>query len=120
MFRKKKCDYMKAKVNKLEQKSTNKDIWEMYKRINEFKKGHQSRAYVIKNHEGTIVADTNSILSIWEQFFSYLLNVNRSTSHKGREVYTAEPDIPEPRLVEAELAIEKLKKHKATGVAHPN
>ena len=36
--------------------------------------------------------------------------------HKGSEVYTAEPDIPEPSLIEIELAIENLKKHKAPGV----
>ena len=46
------------------------------------------------------------------------LNVNQSTSHEGSEVYTAEPDIPESSLIEVELAIEKLKKHKATGVDH--
>ena len=34
------------------------------------------------------------------------------------DVYTAEPDIPEPSLIEVELAIEKLKRHKATGVDH--
>ena len=34
----------------------------MYKGINEFKKGYQPRAYVIKKHDGTIVADTTSIL----------------------------------------------------------
>ena len=39
-------------------------------------------------------------------------------SHKGSEVYTAEPDIPEPSLIEVDLAIEKLKRHKATGVDH--
>ena len=33
-------------------------------------------------------------------------------------MYTAEPDIPEPSLIEVELAIDKLKKHKATGVDH--
>ena len=33
-------------------------------------------------------------------------------------LYTAEPDIPEPSLIEVELAIEKLKRHKATGVDH--
>ena len=49
-------------------------------------------------------------------FFSNLLNVNQSTSHEGSEVHTAEPDIPEPGLEEVELAIEKLKRHKATGV----
>ena len=34
------------------------------------------------------------------------------------EIYTAEPDIPEPSLIEVELAIENLKKHKAPGVDH--
>ena len=34
------------------------------------------------------------------------------------EVYTAEQDIPEYSLIEIELAIEKLKRHKATGVDH--
>ena len=86
MFRKKKRDYMTAKVNKLEENSKNKNIREMYKGINEFKKGYQPRAYVIKKHNGTIVVDTTSIVSRWEQFFSNLLNVNKSTSHEGSEI----------------------------------
>ena len=72
----------------------------------------------IQKHDGTIAADTTSILSRWEQFFNNLLNVNWSTSHEGSEIYTAERDIPEPSLTEVELAKEKLKKHKATGVEH--
>ena len=109
MLRKKKSDYMKANVNKLEENSKSKNIRELYKGINEFKKGYHPRPYVIKKHDGTIVADTASILSRWEQF--NLLNVNQSTSHEGSEVYTAEPEIPEPSLIEVELAIEKLKRH---------
>ena len=82
----------------------------MCKGINEFKKGYQPRAYVIKKHDCAIVAYTTSILSRWEQFFSNLLNVNQSTSYKRSEVYTAVPGIPEPSLIEVELAIEVLKK----------
>jgi len=58
----------------------------MYKEINEFKKGYHPRAYVIKKHDGTIVAYTTSILSRVTQFFSNLLNVNQSTSHEGSEI----------------------------------
>ena len=54
---------MMAKVNKLEENSKNKNIREMYKGINEFKEGYQSRAYVIKKQDGIILADTTSILS---------------------------------------------------------
>ena len=35
---------MKAKVKKLEESNKNKNIWEKYKGINEFKKDHQPRA----------------------------------------------------------------------------
>ena len=47
---------MKAKVNKLEEISKNENIREMYKGINEFKKGYQPRDYEIKKHDNTIVA----------------------------------------------------------------
>ena len=95
LFRKKKRDYMKAKVSKLEESSKNKNIREIYKGINEFKKGYQPRNYVIKKHDGRIEADRTSILNIWEKLFSNLLKVNQSTSYEGSEVYTAEPNIPE-------------------------
>jgi hypothetical protein len=81
----------------------------MYKGIIEFKNGYQHCAYVIKKHDGTIVAYTNRILSRWEQFFSNSLNVNQSTSHEGSEVYTAEPDIPEPSLIEVQFTLQNLK-----------
>ena len=50
-----------SKVNKLEENSKNKNIWEMCKGINEFKKGYQPCPYVIKKDHGTIVADTTRI-----------------------------------------------------------
>ena len=68
----------------------------MYKGMNESKNGYEPRAYVKNKHDSTIKADSTSILSRWEQFFSNLLHVNQSTSHEGSEVYAAEPDIPEP------------------------
>ena len=77
----------------------------MYKGINEFKKALQPCTYVIKKDDDTIVADTTSMLSRWERFYSNLLKVNQSGSLEGSEMYTVEPDIPELSLVEVELAI---------------
>jgi len=54
---------MKKKFNKFEENGKNKNIGEMYKGKYEFKKGYQPRTYVIKKHDGTIVADKTSILS---------------------------------------------------------
>ena len=46
-----------------------------------------------------------------------MMDFNRiKMNNNYSEVYTAEPDIPEPSLIEVELAVEKLKRHKATGV----
>ena len=70
-----KRDYMKTKVNKLEENHRNKNIQEMYKGVNDFKKGNQPRSYVTKKDDGTLVADTACILTRWEQFYSHLLNV---------------------------------------------
>ena len=70
-----------------------------------------NRAFMfIKKSYGIIIADTSSILRWWKQFYSYLLNVHQSSSFERNEIYTAEPDIPEPSLVELELAIENLRK----------
>ena len=44
--------------------------------IREYKNDYQPGAYVIKKHDGTIVADTTSILNRYEQLFSNLLSVN--------------------------------------------
>jgi hypothetical protein len=86
--------------------------------MHEFKMGYHPQAYVIKKDDGTIVADTASILSRWEKFYSNLLNANQSNNLEGSEIYTEEHDIPEPSLLEVEHAIECLKKHKAPGVDH--
>ena len=39
--------------------------------------------------DDTVVSDTTSLISRWEQFYGNLLNVNQSNSHEGSEIYTA-------------------------------
>ena len=58
----------------------------MCKDINEFNKV-LSILHVIKKDNGTILADTTSILCRWEKFYSNLLNVYQSTSLEGSEIY---------------------------------
>ena len=66
-FKKKKRDYMKAKVKRLEENSRKKTIRKMCKGIIELKKkGYQPCAYFIKKNDVTIVAGTTSILSSCE------------------------------------------------------
>jgi hypothetical protein len=47
-FRTKKKEYLKNKINELETSSKNKNIRDLYRGVNEFKKGYQLRANMVK------------------------------------------------------------------------
>jgi hypothetical protein len=47
-FRNKKREYLKGKINELETNNKNKNIRDLYRGINEFKKGYQPRINIIK------------------------------------------------------------------------
>jgi hypothetical protein len=48
-FRNKKREYLKDKINALESNSKNKNITDLYRGINEFKKGYQPRTNLVKD-----------------------------------------------------------------------
>ena len=63
-----------------------------------------------------LVADSHSIMARWRNYFSQILNVHGVSDVRQAETHTAEPLVPEPSALEAELAIEKLKSHKSPGI----
>ena len=88
----------------------------MYTGINEFKKRYQPRCNIIKDEKGDLVADSHSIVARWRKNFSQLFNVHGVKDVGQAEIHTAEPLVPEPSASEVELAIDKLKSHKSTGI----
>jgi hypothetical protein len=62
-FRNKKRKYLKDKINELEINNKNKNIRDLYGGINEFKKGYQPRINIIKDENGNLIADTQSVLN---------------------------------------------------------
>jgi hypothetical protein len=52
-FRNKKREYLKDKINKLEPNSKNKNMRDLYRAINEFKKGYQPRTNLVKMRGAT-------------------------------------------------------------------
>ena len=88
----------------------------MYRGINDFKKGYQLICNIVKDEKGDLVADCNSIVARWRNYFSQLFNVHGVKDVGHTEIHTAEPLVPEPSAFEVELAIGKLKSHKAPGV----
>jgi hypothetical protein len=88
-FRNKKREYMKDKVNELATNSKNKNIGDLYRGINEFKRGYQPKNNLGKDENGDL-ADSHSILNRWKNYFSQLLNVHKFSDISQIEVYMAE------------------------------
>ena len=103
----------RIRVKELETKSKIKNIRDLYKGINDFKKGYQPRTNTVKDENGDLVADSHSILARWRNYFSQLLNVLGVNEVRQIEIHTTEP---EPSAYEVELAIENIKSHKSPGI----
>jgi hypothetical protein len=56
-FRIKRRVYLKNKINELETNSKNKNIRDLYRGINEFKKGYQPTTNMVKEGNGDLLAD---------------------------------------------------------------
>jgi len=52
---------MKAKIEELETKNKTKNIRELYRGINHFKKGYQPRTNIVKDEKGDRVTQTPTI-----------------------------------------------------------
>ena len=53
---------MRAKIEELEANSNIHNIRELYRGINDFKKGYQPRCNIVKDEKGDLVADTHTIV----------------------------------------------------------
>jgi hypothetical protein len=106
-FRNKEREYLKDKINEFESNSKNKNIRDLYRGINEFKKGYQRRANLVKDNGGDLLVDPHNILNRWKTYFHQLSNVHGLCDIRQTEMHTAEPFIPEPTASEVEVAIGK-------------
>ncbi|PNF23216.1 hypothetical protein B7P43_G02735 [Cryptotermes secundus] len=95
--------------------SKNKNIRDLYRGINDFKRGYQPSSNLVKDENGDLLADSHNILNRWRNYFSQLLNVHRVSAVRQTEIHTAEPLIPDPSPFEVESAIAKLKRYKSPG-----
>jgi len=114
--RNKKKAYLKAKMEELETNSEVNNVRDLYRGINDFKKGYQPRTIIVKDEKGELVADPHSIMTRWRKYFSQLLNVHQDNDVRQAEIHTVEPLLPEPSAFEFELAIGKLKNHRSPGI----
>jgi hypothetical protein len=109
-------EYLKDKINELESNSKNKNIRDLYRGINEFKKGYQPRTNSVKDERGNPLVDPHKIFNRWKNYFCELLNVHGAGGVRQTEIHTVEPFVPEPSVSEVEAAIGKLERYKSQGV----
>jgi len=107
---------LKAKIEEMETNSKINNIRDLYRGINDIKKGYQPRTRIVKDEKGDLVADSHSIMARWRDYFSQILNVHGVSDVRQAEIHTAEPLVLKPSALEVELAIEKLKSHKSPGI----
>jgi len=62
--------------DKLETNSKIKNIRDLYRGINDLKKGYQPRCNIVKDEKGDLVADSHSFVARWRNYFSQLFNVH--------------------------------------------
>jgi hypothetical protein len=96
---------VKGKIHELKTNNKNKNIRDLFSGINEFKEGYQPRINIIKDENGNLLADPQSVLNRWKHFFKQVLNVHGARNVREMDVDTAEPLVPESSLVKVETAI---------------
>jgi hypothetical protein len=64
---------------------------------------------------GNLLADPQSVLNRWKNFFNQVLNVHGVHAVRQMDIHTAELLVLEPSLVKVEIATGKLKSYKSPG-----
>ena len=75
-------------------------VRDLYRGINDFKKGYQPRTIIVNDEKGDLVADSHSIMARFRNYFSQLLNTHGVNNARQAEIHTAEPLVPEPSAFE--------------------
>jgi hypothetical protein len=84
------------------------NIRDLYRGINDFKKGYQPRTDTVKDGKGDLVADSHSVMAMWGNYFSQILNAPGVSDVRQAEIHTVEPLVPEPSALEVEYAIKRV------------
>jgi hypothetical protein len=90
----KKKAYLNAKIEELETNSKLKNVRDLYRGINDFKKGYQPRTNIVNDDQGDLVVDYHNILGRWRNYFSQVLNVHAVNEVRQEEIHTAELLVP--------------------------
>jgi hypothetical protein len=75
--RMKRRNIWKEKIDELATNSNSKNIRDLYRGENDFKRGNKPRSNLVKDENGDLLADSHNILNRWKNYFSQLLDIHR-------------------------------------------
>jgi hypothetical protein len=81
---------VKEIINELETDSNKKNIRDLYRGINKFKKGYKPRSNLVKDGNGDLLTDSRDILNRRKFYFCQLLHVYGVNDGRQTEVDAAE------------------------------
>jgi len=76
---------LRAKIEELENNSKIKNISDLYRGINDFKKEYQPRCKIVRDEKSDLFADSHLIMARWRNYISMLFNAS------SRERTTLDP-----------------------------
>jgi hypothetical protein len=82
----------------------NRNVKDLYRGINEFKRGYQPRSNLVKDENDDDLAYCHNILNWCKNYFAQLLNVYSDSDVRQIEIHTAELLVPVPSPFEVEIA----------------
>jgi hypothetical protein len=86
-FGNKKKECIQEKIKEHATSSRNKNIKDLHRRINKFKRSYKPRNNLVKDGNGDLLADSNNIFNRWKNYFSELLNVHNVSDVRQIEVH---------------------------------
>jgi hypothetical protein len=98
---------LRDKINELAIHNKNKNIRDLYREINEFKKGYQPRTNLVWDENGDLFADSYNILNRQKNYFSQLLNLEWVRDIRQIEIHTAGPLYLTLTLLRLKLLLQK-------------
>jgi hypothetical protein len=63
---------LKDEIDELATNSKNKNIRDLYREINECRRGYQPRSNLVKDENGDLLVDSHSTSNRWKNFFSVI------------------------------------------------
>lgn len=114
--RSKKREFVKRKIEEIEENHAKNETRKFYKNLEIERKGYQPRSIVFRNEEGKLVAEEKEILKLWVEFYSKILTSQDKSEDDPEDLNRTEwEEVEEPTLEEVKKVMDAMKNNKSPG-----